>query len=113
MCCGKIYYELLEKRREEKLDHIALIRLEQLYPFPDQLLKTIFEPYAHVKDLVWCQEEPINQGAWYSIQHSLRECLGLKREIRYVGRPSMAAPSGGYNSVHIREQAKILKEALS
>lgn len=113
LCSGKIYYELLEKSREQKLNHIALIRLEQLYPFPDQLLKTIFEPYAHVKDIVWCQEEPENQGAWNSIQYSLRDCLGQKRDLRYIGRPSMAAPSGGYNSAHLREQAKILKDALS
>ncbi len=112
LCTGKIYFELLEKRREAKLNNIAIIRVEQLYPFPDKLLKTILEPYAHVKDWIWCQEEPANQGAWTSIQYDLRACLGAKQEMKYIGRPSMAAPSGGYNSVHLREQAKILKEAL-
>lgn len=113
LCCGKMYYDLLEKRRELKLTDVAIVRVEQLYPFPEVELKEILAPYSDMKEIIWCQEEPVNQGAWYSIQHHLRSSLDKKQDLRYVGRPAMAAPSGGYTSVHNREQAKILAEALT
>lgn len=113
LCAGKIYYDLLEKRNELKLDNVVMIRIEQLYPFPEQRFKEVMAPYKKLKTIIWCQEEPINQGAWYSIQHTLRECLASDQALKYVGRPSMAAPSGGYHSVHVREQNKILNEALT
>ena len=74
-CSGKVYYELLEKRREQKQNDIAIIRLEQLYPFPEHELKQALEPYAHVKTVVWCQEEPKNQGAWYIMYDRFLTCL--------------------------------------
>ena len=113
LCCGKVYYELLEKRREGKLNDVAIVRIEQLYPFPEEKLKEVLAPYQHIKNIIWCQEEPVNQGAWYSIQHHLRAAIDSKQELHYVGRPAMAAPSGGYTSIHNREQAKILSEALT
>jgi len=113
LCTGKIYYELLAQRKKQQIKNVAMIRIEQLYPFPEEVFKNILKPYNQVKTLIWCQEEPINQGAWYSIQHHLRACLGDKRDITYVGRSSMAAPSGGYTSVHVREQEKIIREALN
>lgn len=113
LCCGKIYYELLAERRNKKITNVAIVRIEQLYPFPEENFNKVMEVYKNVKDILWCQEEPMNQGAWYSIQHHLRECLGKKQDLRYVGRLSMAAPSGGYSSVHEREQTKILNEALT
>lgn len=113
LCCGKVYYELLKNRREQKLQNVAIIRIEQLYPFPGERFKEVMSAYKHVANIIWCQEEPVNQGAWYSIQHHLRECLDKKQNLHYAGRPSMAAPAGGYTSVHDKEQEKILAEALT
>ncbi len=112
MCAGKVYYDLLEKRREEKLNNVAIIRIEQLYPFPQNKLLEILKPYEHVKEFVWCQEEPKNQGAWYATQHFLRECLSKGQELYYAGRSSAASPSVGYMSVHLKEQAKLVVDAL-
>ncbi len=72
-CCGKVYFDLLEKRREKKLNNVAILRIEQLYPFPKEAFKEAMKPYKQVKDIIWCQEEPQNQGAWYSTQHHLLE----------------------------------------
>lgn len=113
LCAGKMYYDLLERRNELKLDNVAMVRIEQLYPFPEERFKEVMAPYKKLKTIIWCQEEPVNQGAWYSIQHDLRTCLETHQQLKYVGRPSMAAPSGGYNSVHVKEQNKILTEALT
>lgn len=113
LCCGKMYYDLLEKRRNLKLTNVALVRVEQLYPFPEEDLNKILASYKQIKSIIWCQEEPVNQGAWYSIQHHLHACLNTEQGLRYVGRPAMAAPSGGSTSVHNREQEKILNEALT
>lgn len=111
-CCGKVYYDLLEKRRENKIQNIAIIRLEQLYPFPEERFKAVMKPYQHVKDIVWCQEEPENQGAWYASQHHFRECLEQGQTLRYVGRPASASPAVGYASVHMKEQEKLVSDAL-
>jgi 2-oxoglutarate dehydrogenase E1 component len=112
ICCGKVYYDLLEKRRELKLNTVAIIRVEQLYPFPHEKLLDVLKPYAHVKQIIWCQEEPKNQGAWYSTQHYLHECLSPDQSLFYAGRASAASPSVGYMSVHVKEQQKLVLEAL-
>ena len=112
-CSGKVYYDLLSYRRENKQDDIAIIRLEQLYPFPKLALIEELKQYAHVKQFVWCQEEPKNQGAWYSINYRLRACLNKGQHLAYVGRPSSASPATGYTSMHLQEQIKLVKYALS
>ncbi len=112
LCCGKVYYDLLKKRRELKLDTVAIIRIEQLYPFPEEQLKAVLAPYSQVKEIIWCQEEPMNQGAWYSTQHNLRACLDSKQTLYYAGRAASAAPSVGYASVHLKEQEALVKQAL-
>lgn len=112
LCCGKVYYDLLKKRRELKLNTAAIIRVEQLYPFPEEQLKAVLTPYQHVKSIVWCQEEPMNQGAWYSTQHHLLACLGSKQTLTYAGRAASAAPAVGYASVHLKEQEALVKQAL-
>lgn len=112
-CCGKIYYELLEQRREKKLNNIAIIRIEQLYPFPDEVCKKIFKPYHHVKDVVWCQEEPQNQGAWPSLQPYLANILTKGQELRYIGRQASASPAVGYHAVHEREQEELVTKSLT
>lgn len=90
---GKIYYELLEHRREKKMDNVAIIRIEQLYPFPDEACRKILESYASVKDVIWCQEEPQNQGAWITISPFITSILGKGQKLRYAGRKIFCFPS--------------------
>jgi 2-oxoglutarate dehydrogenase E1 component len=116
LCSGKVYYTLLEERMERKQTDVAFIRLEQLYPFPDDELANIVKRYKNAESIIWCQEEPMNQGAWYSSQHHLRRVAneffpGLYLE--YVGREASAAPAGGYMSAHIEEQNRFVNLALS
>src|SRR5690554_3804050 len=116
MCSGKVYYELLEKRRADGLDNVAIVRIEQLYPFPEDDLSEVLAPYTNVRKVVWCQEEPMNQGAWYCSQHHMRRVLSQHSVsnlyLDYAGREASAAPAGGYPSVHAEEQAKLLQDAL-
>ena len=116
LCSGKVYYHLLEERMERGIEDIALIRLEQLYPFPDAELEEILRPYSNIEDIIWCQEEPMNQGAWYSSQHHMRHVIQrLKPELHlsFVGRESSAAPASGYMSVHLEEQKQFIDQALT
>jgi 2-oxoglutarate dehydrogenase E1 component len=116
LCSGKVYYHLLEERQARGIDDIALVRIEQLYPFPDIELEEALKPYVNVKDAVWCQEEPINQGAWYSSQHHMRHVLQSidpMLHLRYIGRAASAAPACGYMSAHLEEQKQFIDEALS
>lgn len=112
LCAGKVYYELLEQRRKDKLQHIAIIRIEQLYPFPEILFQQVLKLYHHVKDIVWCQEEPQNQGAWSTLQGILMNLLTKEQTLSYVGRQSSASPAVGYHSVHEEEQKKLITQAL-
>ena len=111
-CTGKIYYELLEARRSEQKDHIAIVRIEQLYPFPTAVCKEVLKPYQHVKDVVWCQEEPQNQGAWGTIQSYVSPLLSKDQSLRYIGRAASASPAAGYYAIHEKEQKELVAEAL-
>lgn len=111
-CGGKIYYELLEKRRLEKREDAVIIRIEQLYPFPDLECEKILNKYKNIKDIIWCQEEPENQGAWYYMKHHLHACLEKGQALQYAGRPSSAAPAVGYHHLHDAQQAAVVTEAL-
>lgn len=111
-CTGKIYYELLEQRRDKKLN-TAIVRIEQLYPFPDQECKQILASYPSAKDIVWCQEEPENQGAWPSMMPYLSRLLGKGQVLRYAGRKAAAAPAVGYHAVHEKEQKELVAQALT
>jgi 2-oxoglutarate dehydrogenase E1 component len=116
LCSGKVYYHLLEERDARGINDIGLIRLEQLYPFPDKELDAILAEYTQLKDAVWCQEEPMNQGAWYSSQHHMRNAiqrLDPKVQLSFAGRIASAAPASGYMSVHLDEQKKFIDEALT
>ena len=116
LCSGKVYYHLLEERTARGIDNIALVRIEQLYPFPDIELEEVLKPYTKLKDVIWCQEEPMNQGAWYSSQHHMRHVLqGIDPmlHLRYVGRAGSAAPACGYMSAHLEEQKQFIDEALA
>lgn len=113
MCSGKVYYDLLEQRRKNQQTDIAIIRIEQLYPYPHEEMKQALAPYAHVTDYVWCQEEPLNQGAWYCSQHNFMTSLSEQGKLRYVGRPASASPAVGYMSLHNEQQQALISEALA
>lgn len=116
LCGGKVYYDLLEKRRAEGREDIAIVRIEQLYPFPEDDLVEILAPYTNLKHAVWCQEEPMNQGAWYSSQHHMRRILGRLNKalvLEYAGRDASAAPACGYASKHAEQQEKLLQDAFT
>lgn len=116
LCSGKVYYDLLEKRRAEGREDIAIVRIEQLYPFPEDDLMEAIAPYTNLTHAVWCQEEPMNQGAWYSSQHHLRRSIGNHKTglgLEYAGRDASAAPACGYASMHAEQQEKLLKDAFT
>jgi 2-oxoglutarate dehydrogenase E1 component len=116
LCSGKVYYDLLEKRRAEGREDIAIVRIEQLYPFPEDDLVEILAPYTNLKHAVWCQEEPMNQGAWYSSQHHMRRILTRHNKalvLEYAGRDASAAPACGYASMHAEQQEKLLQDAFT
>ncbi len=112
LCCGKVYYDLLEKRRAENLQDVAIIRIEQLYPFPKKALKSVVEQYPQAHRVVWCQEEPQNQGVWFAASHNIEDCLGSVQELSYAGRGFAAAPAGGSLYLHVEQQAGLVKQAL-
>lgn len=112
-CSGKVYYDLLEQRRADKIEDVALVRIEQLYPFPEKELKAVLDTYPSVRDFVWCQEEPMNQGAWYSSQHHFRDCLPEGSILTYAGREASAAPAAGYMSLHVEQQKALVAQALT
>lgn len=112
LCCGKVYYDLLQKRRDEALQNVAIIRVEQLYPFPKKALRKILTSYPNAKEVVWCQEEPQNQGVWFSSQHNMKDCLTEEQTLSYAGRGFAAAPAGGSAYVHAEQQAALVKQAL-
>ncbi|MBL4826938.1 MAG: 2-oxoglutarate dehydrogenase E1 component [Spongiibacteraceae bacterium] len=115
LCSGRIYYDLRERRRDSGSDHIAIIRLEQLYPFPEQELEQTLASYKNVESVVWCQEEPMNQGAWYASQHHMRRVI-LKHSrtlyLDYAGRDASASPAAGYLALHVEQQENLIKQAL-
>lgn len=111
-CSGKVYYDLLEAREVNAIDDIAIIRIEQLYPFPVAEYADIIGQYSHAGEIVWCQEEPLNQGAWYQIKHRLQEPLGDNQQLYYAGRPGAAAPASGIFKVHLQQQQALVEAAL-
>jgi 2-oxoglutarate dehydrogenase E1 component len=112
LCSGKVYYDLLERRQPGDAQEIALVRIEQLYPFPADEYRAILERYANAREIVWCQEEPQNQGAWYQIRHRLQAALRPTHELLYAGRESAAAPATGIHALHQREQEAVVAAAL-
>jgi 2-oxoglutarate dehydrogenase E1 component len=110
---GKVYYDLLERRRASGESAVALVRIEELYPFPTDDYQAILDRYAGAREVVWCQEEPQNQGAWYQIRHRLQGPLDGRRSLRYAGRESAAAPATGLYANHQREQETLVADALT
>ena len=112
LCSGKVYYDLVEDAAKRGIDDVAILRVEQLYPFPRSVVATELARYPAAQDVVWCQEEPMNQGAWYQIQHHLDSVLAPKQHLTYAGRSRSPAPAAGHFSTHVAEQAALLEQAL-
>ncbi len=112
MCSGKVYFDLLKARRASNANDVALVRVEQLYPFPVPETEAVLAKYPNAREVVWCQEEPQNQGAWYQIRHRLQTLCG-KRELLYAGRPPAAAPATGITKIHDVEQRGLIEAALT
>jgi 2-oxoglutarate dehydrogenase E1 component len=116
LCSGKVFYDLRAARRERGIETTAILRLEQLYPFPEEELVEVLQTYPNINDAIWCQEEPMNQGAWYSSQHHMRRIIHQHNRdvyLRYVGRESSAAPAAGYMALHVAQQEQFINEALA
>jgi len=114
MCSGKIYYELLAERRAKEIKDAVIIRIEQLYPFPEEAFDAAINQYPNAKEVVWCQEEPRNQGSWYwfaSRQH-LAKCLREDQELYLIARPASAALAVGYSAKHKAQQKAVIEGAF-
>ena len=111
-CSGKVFYDLLEARRAHQITDVAIVRLEQLYPFPVKEYADVLAEYSAASDIVWCQEEPQNQGAWYQIRHRLRNGIGPDSRLFYAGRAGAAAPASGIFQRHVQQQQALVESAL-
>jgi 2-oxoglutarate dehydrogenase E1 component len=109
-CSGKVYFDLLRARRKEGIRDVALLRIEQLYPFPSEAYEAALRAYPNAREVVWCQEEPQNQGAWYQIRHRLDS--SSRSPVLYAGRAPAAAPATGISKIHEVEQQTLIEAAL-
>jgi 2-oxoglutarate dehydrogenase E1 component len=112
-CSGKVYYDLRAERKNKNLKNLPLARIAQLYPFPHEEFQAQIERYKRATEIVWCQEEPRNQGAWHRIQHYLERHMLPHQKLIYAGRDSAASPAVGYKSLHDRQQKELVDLALS
>ena len=112
-CSGKVYFDLLESRRAKGATDVALVRIEQLYPFPATEYAAAIAGYPNAREIVWCQEEPQNQGAWYQIRHQLERPLQSGQQVFYAGRRGAAAPAPGIFQLHVQQQQTLVETALS
>jgi len=116
ICCGRVYYDLRTAKRERNSTDIAIIRLEQLYPFPQDDYEKCLLQYRNMTSIAWCQEEPMNQGAWYSSQHHLQRPIQEHFpavNLEYVGREASAAAAAGYPALHLKQLNEFIDQALS
>ena len=111
LCTGKVYYDLIGAESRDQNGHVAITRVEQLYPFPAVEVAAVIAEYPALEEVVWTQEEPRNMGAWHFVERRLRDLVG-DLPLRYVGRPERASPAEGFADVHEREQKRIVAEAL-
>ena len=112
-CSGKVYYDLVNARKERNANDVAIIRVEQLYPFPHKALATELAKFPNFSELVWVQDEPQNQGAWFQIQHNILENLNDGQKLAYSGRPASASPAVGYYDKHYAQQKSLIDAAFS
>jgi 2-oxoglutarate dehydrogenase complex, dehydrogenase (E1) component, and related enzymes len=113
-CSGKVYYDLLEARRANNIKNIAIARIEQLFPFPSDAVRRVLSHYENLKEVVWVQEEPKNQGSWYYMQSrgTMIGCLSSQHTFGYAGRFYSASPAVGYMSKHQAQQKQLVADAL-
>ena len=115
ICSGKIYFDLLDAREKAKVDDVVLIRIEQLYPFPVRSLTKAIKPYAEYAKFIWCQEEPKNMGAWFSVRDYIQwtlDNLEVKKKLKFIGRNPSASPATGYAKRHAKQQKEIIDKIL-
>jgi 2-oxoglutarate dehydrogenase E1 component len=112
LCSGKVYYDLFEAAEKDKIKDVALVRVEQLYPFPRQEVSEQLARYSQAREVIWCQEEPMNQGAWFQIRHHLQASVGPNHGLYYAGRARSPAPACGHYNTHVVEQQALVAQAL-
>ena len=111
-CSGRVYYDLIATRRERKDADVAIVRLEQMYPFPHKAFGVELKKYPNASEIVWCQDEPQNQGPWFQIQHNILENMGEGQSLAYAGRAASASPAAGYMAKHTEQQKSLLAQAF-
>ena len=111
-CSGKVAYDLLKKREEKKAYDVAILRVEQLYPFPHKAFAAEMKRFPNATEVVWCQDEPQNQGAWFFVQHYIHENMLEGQKLGYAGRPASASPAVGYSHLHVEQQKALLEQAF-
>ncbi len=112
-CSGKVYYDLVKKRESKGADDVAIIRVEQLYPFPHKAFSAEMKRYPNATEIVWCQDEPQNQGAWFFIQHNIHENMIEGQRLAYSGRAASASPAVGYSHLHQEQQKALVEGAFA
>jgi 2-oxoglutarate dehydrogenase E1 component len=111
-CSGKVYYDLINRRRENTQENVAIIRIEQLYPFPAEEFQRELSHYPKLKEIVWCQDEPKNQGYWRYLQHYIMKEMSTGQQFGYAGRLASASTACGYTATHTRQQKALLDQAF-
>jgi 2-oxoglutarate dehydrogenase E1 component len=112
-CSGKVAYDLLKRCEEKKATDVVIIRVEQLYPFPHKAFAAELKKYPNATEIVWCQDEPQNQGAWFFVQHYIHENMVDGQKLGYAGRPASASPAVGYAHLHQEQQKALLEQAFA
>ncbi len=112
-CSGKLYFELEKEKQKRNINDIAIVRIEQLYPFPAEEFRHELDLYPNATEVMWCQEEPRNQGAWHYVMKRLLDCMRKEQTISYATRPPSASPAVGYLHKHIEQQERVINEALT
>ena len=112
-CSGKVYYDLTKKRAEKGVEDVVILRVEQLYPFPHKVFAAELKKYPNATDIVWCQDEPQNQGAWFFVQHYIHENMLEGQKLGYSGRAASASPAVGYSHLHQEQQKSLVEGAFA
>jgi 2-oxoglutarate dehydrogenase E1 component len=112
-CSGKVYYDLVKKREEKGADEVAILRVEQLYPFPHKVFASELRKFPNATEILWCPDEPQNQGAWFFIQHNIHENMVEGQKLGYSGRAASASPAVGYSHLHQEQQKALVEGAFA